>query len=194
MTWSSPAELARELFERGWSFGRLSQALQVPEGTVKSWRSRGEWRRLPATPTAAGQKGADATPLAPHQGAVETDAFYELLNGLRDGVKLEFCRGVAWVHMNGKGEIDKKTNFFGLKHGHYPPPAWCIPATVRGETLFRLLRERSHLAKRKDGHRLCREAEERRTRARPASEAPTPRRRLARQSRSSKPIQEEERA
>ena len=40
---------AEKLFKKGWKLAEIAKKLDVPEGTVRSWKNRGKWGEKPPT-------------------------------------------------------------------------------------------------------------------------------------------------
>ena len=107
---------AREAFEAGRSMRWIARALALPLGTVKTWRSRGGWKRAAhETPVAVGKPDDHET-----------------------------HRGLKACHMPGRKD-SKQLTFSMFRRGMWPPKEWKVPAGLVGGELLMMLQERSCL-------------------------------------------------
>ena len=116
-------KLARDVWATGKSISATARICDLPVGTVKTWRSRGQWRRH-ATTASADEKGANETT----------------------------HRGLSWRHMPGRPG-SKKLTFAAFRRGMWPPREWRVPAHLTGGELLMVLQERACMNERKGGRK-----------------------------------------
>lgn len=117
-------KLALDVWRTGKSITATARICAVPVGTVKTWRSRGKWKR---------HEPRHETP-AP----VVKRAGHETTH-----------RGLSWQHMPSNRDANKKMVFAMFRLKQWPPRKWQVPGHLEGGELMMMLHERACMNERK---------------------------------------------